>query len=78
MYIHVARLGTGKYSFHEVERSIPVPDVRERIDHLMVRVVCADRERRAEKNPRRFVLLVELLALFQVDEDRGVASNRLL
>jgi len=52
-------------------RSISVPDVRERIDHLMVRVVCADRERRAEENLRRFGILVELLALFQVDEDRA-------
>ena len=40
-----------------------MPDVRERIDHLVVRVVCADRQRRAEENLRRFVLPVEVLAL---------------
>ena len=63
MDVHITSLGIGKCSFHEVERSIPVPDVRERIDHLMVHVVCVDRERRAEENLRRFVLPVELLAL---------------
>jgi len=63
MDVHVTSLGIGECSFHEIERSISVPDVRERIDHLVVRVVCADRQRRAEENLRRFVLPVEVLAL---------------
>ena len=37
MDVHIARHAIGERSFHEVERSLSVRYVRERVDHLVVR-----------------------------------------
>ena len=71
MDVDIARLRISECSFQEEVHFLSVCYVGKGVDHLVVCVVGADRENRAEENLRWLILRVELFALIRVYKDRA-------